>query len=92
MHALIFGCRIRHRSPGAGTSSAYKAWRLPLEVPTFSVRFFDGFSELLSIRIKKIDAAQLSRIVERRFFREPIPAFPSVAAALDIPDQISGHR
>ena len=93
MHACFdFRLSDSPQVSGAGMSSAYRAWRLPLEVPTFSVRFFDGFSELLASGSSKIDAAQLSRSVERRFFREPIPAFPFVAAAFDIPDQISGHR
>ena len=31
MHALFFGCRVRHRSPCTGESSAHRAWLLPLD-------------------------------------------------------------
>ena len=89
MHALIFGFRwIRYKFPCAGTSSANRALRLPLEFPTFH-SFFDGFFELLTIRISKVDATQLSRIVELRCLDSPVLLF--ISLTLDMLDQISDH-
>ena len=84
MHArFVFGNSLDHyRFLDAGTnsssSSACKAQRLPLEVPTFPCAcFINGFLELLIFRIKKTDACQLSRIVELRFLDRPLPFFLS---------------
>ena len=82
---VVFRIRwIRDRFLDAGTnsssSSACKAQRLPLEVPTFSLRLFlNGFLELLIFLINKTDACQLSRIVELRFLDRPLPVFLSLS-------------
>ena len=90
MHALLFGFRwIRYKFPCAGTSSANSAVRLPLEFPIFHCFFFDGFFELLIIRISKVDATQLSRIVELRCFDSPVLLF--ISLTFDMLDQISDH-
>ena len=72
---------IRYRFPCAGTSSVYKALRLPLEVP-FSFAFSGGFLELLIIWIDKIDVPRNSRIVELRFLDSSLLLFHSLSCFL----------
>ena len=57
-------------------------------ISNFSL-FFDGFFELLIIRISKVDATQLSRIVELRFLDSPVLLF--ISLTFDMLDQISDH-
>ena len=70
---MIFGlCWIRNRFLGAcantSSSSACRAWRLPLEVPTFSRALLTVCLNSLSSGSIKIDASQFSPFfVELRF-------------------------
>ena len=56
-----------------GTAVSIGTCSLPL-------RFFHGFFELFIIRIDKIDASRLSRIVELRFFDSPLLFFLSLSS------------
>ena len=67
MHILICDSRILHRRvPCTSGSAPYKAWLIPLAVPTFSVHLH-GFFELNFFWIFERDAPKLSSVVELQF-------------------------
>ena len=61
----------------------------PMELPTFSSRFFDGFFIFTIFRIDEINASQSSNIVEFWFLVCPFLLF--FLLAFPILDQTSGH-
>ena len=81
MHAVICVCRIRHsHSTKRGFASISKS--------NFSARCFNRFFELVIIPMNKIDASQLSRIVELRFLKDILfTSFTSLATSFPVQER-----
>ena len=61
-------------------------------ISNFPVRFLNGFLELFVIRFDKVDACQLSRIVELRFIDSPWLLFLFVELLLTCATKFQGHK